>query len=142
MRAPCHLSMRTWERFSVLLLCSCLFVSSAVRCPPQGLGLGAALVQAEPLLLTGTEGLCFPGGPFRSKSRGWRRCQCTSPALELAPLPPDPQEGWLCRPVPAAHSGQPARLGCPLRCTEDCLPSVSKTIFIQSYFNIKISVSE
>lgn len=39
-------------------------------------------------------------------------------------------------------SDQAAGQGCLLRCMEDCLPSVSKSIFIQDYFNIKIFMSQ
>ena len=73
--------------------------------PGGGLGLGTVLAQAEPYLLTSAEGLCFPGGPFHSKSKRAVAGAGASvlPQLELAPLPPpDPQEGWLCHPAPAA----------------------------------------
>lgn len=44
---------------------------------------------------------------------------------------------WLCS---GFLSDQAAGLWC-LLCVESCLPSVSRSIFIQSYFNIKVCLS-
>lgn len=148
----------------VLLLCTCPGGTGEPRpvreqCqllsptgPGGGLGPGLVLAQAEPHLLANAEGLHFPGGPFHSKSKrpvagagasvlfwlwSWLRCHllihrragCVAMCLLL----------WLCS---VFLSDQAAGLRCPLQCMEDCLLSVSKGIFIRSYFNIKICMSQ
>lgn len=69
---------------------------------------------------------CFPSSSWlRCRLLIRRRAGCVTLRLLL----------WLCS---GSLSDQAAGLGCPLRCMEDCVPSVSKSIFIQNYFNIKI----
>lgn len=116
MRAPCHPSMRTWERFSVLLLCSCPFMSSAVCCPPRVLGgawgWGLLWLRQSPFCSPALRGCVFlealsaaravagAGASVRLRLWSWLGC------------PPDPQEDWLCRPASAALASLPGWGAC------------------------------
>lgn len=130
MGAACHPSMRTWERFSVH------------TCPE---GLGPWLLVPGPGVSWGW--VCSGSAPWRPVCREWHscgRCGCQRVPCSGAgsAATPDQLAGPPCRCCSGSLSDQPAGLGCPLRCMGDCLLSVSKSIFIQNYFNIKICVSE
>lgn len=95
MSAACHPCMRTWERFSVLLL----------HTRPEGLGLGL-LVGGRGCWpqVRGAQGWgCSSSGPRGPCSRGPVRSESgtavagvgtgVAPALALVPLPPRPAGG-------------------------------------------------